>query len=355
MQKPAPRKILVIRLSSIGDILLTTPLLRLLPQRFPQAQIDFCIKERYAELLQAHPGLRQLLILEENRGWPGLVRLRRRIRSEKYDLIVDVHKNFRSMILADRRAKIVRYRKYYFKRWLLVHVHCNLFKQGVPVYRRYLDSVHIEDDGRYLDFFLSQSEKDSARNELQSRAGAGRLKRIGFAVGAGYETKQWPVDYFVSLAKLLLEQESMRIFIFGAEKDRPFADAIAGAAGEAAVHLCGQLTLRQTAAWIAEMDLMVTHDSGLMHLATAMKIPTLAIFGSTTRELGFFPEPPLGHVLEHPHLACRPCSHVGRHRCPKDHFRCMKEITPEAVAQRIYEMLHLQTSNRRNETCKADN
>lgn len=343
MHGSEPRKILVIRLSSIGDILLTSPLLRLLSLRFPQAQIDFCSKEKYAELLQPHPTLRQVLVLEPRGGWQALRRLKQRIRSENYDLIIDVHKNFRSLVLADGRAQITRYRKYYFKRWLLVHLGWNLLQDVPPVYRRYLESVqpwHLEDDGRYPEFFLTPAEKELARSAVQRLGSPGAERRIGLAVGAGYETKQWPVEHFVRLAGLLREKLAVRVFIFGAATDQAFAQPIAEAAGSAGVNLCGQLTLRQTAAWVAEMEVMVTNDSGLMHLATAVKTPTVALFGSTTRELGFFPAPPFVRVLERPDLSCRPCSHVGRHRCPKGHFRCMKEITADMVLHQIDELLN---------------
>jgi len=131
---------------------------------------------------------------------------------------------------------------------------------------------------------------------------------------------------------LLAERTTLRIFIFGDDRDRTVARRIAAAIGRAAVDLSGTLNLRETAAMIAAMDLMVTNDSGLMHLAVALGIKTVSIFGCTTRELGFFPDAPFNRVVENSGLACRPCTTMGRRRCPKGHFRCMTEVTPEQVS-----------------------
>ncbi|HPN36048.1 MAG TPA: glycosyltransferase family 9 protein [bacterium] len=334
-----PRKILVIRLSSIGDILLTSPLLRSLRRRFPQAQIDFCLKERYADLVKGHPYLRRRMILAAPYGWSELCRMRRLIRAEKYDLIVDVHRNLRSLFLRDRRARIASYAKHYWKRWLLVHAGVNRYQEVVPVYRRYLAGLApwgVQPDGQGLEFFLFEEDKAVARSRLAEFGLDPSVRRIGFAVGAGHATKQWPAEQFIALAGLFGEslagRTAPRIFLYGDDRDRTVAGRIATAIGSAAIDLSGALNLRETAAMIAAMDLMVTNDSGLMHLAVALGIKTVSIFGCTTRELGFFPDAPFSRVVENTGLACRPCTAMGRRRCPKGHFRCMTEVTPEQVA-----------------------
>jgi len=330
-----PQKILVIRLSSIGDILLTSPLLRSLHRRFPQAQIDFCIKERYADLVKGHPYRRHRVSLAAPYGWAELRRVRRLIRAEKYDLIVDVHRNLRSLFLRDHRARIATYAKHYWKRWLLVHAGVNRYREVVPVHRRYMAGLApwgIQADGQGLEFFLFEEEKAYARSRLAELGLDPSVRRIGFAVGAGHATKQWPAEHFIALAGLLAERTTLRIFIFGDDRDRTVARRIAAAIGRAAVDLSGTLNLRETAAMIAAMDLMVTNDSGLMHLAVALGIKTVSIFGCTTRELGFFPDAPFNRVVENSGLACRPCTTMGRRRCPKGHFRCMTEVTPEQVS-----------------------
>lgn len=331
----SPQKILLIRLSSIGDILLTSPLLRSLHGRFPQAQIDFCIKERYADLIKDHPYLRRRVILAEPYGWSELFRARRLIRAERYDLIIDVHRNLRSLFLRDPRARIATYAKQYWKRWLLVHAGVNRYQELVPVYRRYLAGLApwgIQPDGQGLEFFLCEEDKAFARSRLTELGVDPAVQRIGFAVGAGHATKQWPAEHFIALAGLLAGQTALRVFIYGDDRDRTVARRIAAAIGNAAIDLSGTMNLRETAAMIAAMDLMVTNDSGLMHLAVALGIKTVSIFGCTTRELGFFPDAPFSRVVENNGLACRPCTTMGRRRCPKGHFRCMTEVTPEQVA-----------------------
>ena len=353
-----PRKILVIRLSSIGDILLTSPLLRLLHRRFPLAQIDFCIKERYADLVKDHPYLRRRVILATPYGWSELCRMRRLIRAENYDLIVDVHCNLRSLFLRDRRARIATYDKQYWKRRLLVHAGVNRYQEVVPVYRRYLAGLApwgIEADEQGLEFFLSEEETDFARARLAALGIDPSARRIGFAVGAGHATKQWPAEHFIALAGRLTEllgqppdlpnglpnsgQTALRIFIYGDDRDRSVAQRITSGIGGAAMDLAGALNLREIAAMIAAMDLMDTNDSGLMHLGVALGIKTVSIFGCTTRELGFYPDAPFSRVVENTGLACRPCTTMGRRRCPKDHFRCMTGVSPEQVADAVIALL----------------
>ena len=331
--KGDPQKILIIRLSSIGDILLTSPLIRLLRRRFPSAEIDYCVKERYAELLTPHPYLRRLLTLRRDGRW-AMFRLRRQIKAENYSLVVDVHRNLRSLLLRDGRAHTVTYPKFRWKRWLLVRLGINRYNGIYPVYQRYLSGLtrwQIQDDGLGLDFFLTDEEKEFSRTWLANQQLGAETRRIGFAIGAGHATKRWPIEYFMDLARLLQARSPVKIFLFGGKQDQPSAAEIVKALGSLAVDLCGQFSLRRSAALLAEMDLMVANDTGLMHLAIALKVKTVAIFGCTTAELGFFPVASFSRVVQHSHLSCRPCSHVGWPHCPRIHFRCMREIAPKQV------------------------
>jgi len=351
-----PQTILIIRLSSIGDILLATPLLRALREKFPEARLDFVVKSDFAEVLRYHPAINQLYELNAKTGWPELKALGRRLREMRYDAIFDIHKNFRSSYLAAaaKPQRIFRHRKHVFRRWLLVNTKINLMQNVPPIYQRYLDAaapldiaVQPLDDGRWLELFWSERDEQAAGQELHERDWQPHLPLIGIAPGAGYFTKRWPAEYFGELAVSLLRQGN-QVVILGGTQDSDFAKKI-GQIVEAAlprerrelplIDLTGKLSLLSSAAVIKRCQLFVANDSGLMHIAEAAGTPLVAIFGSTTRELGFFPQLQTSHVHENLALSCRPCSHLGHHQCPLGHFRCMKEIKPNEVLAIVQKLL----------------
>jgi heptosyltransferase-2 len=337
-----PEKILVLRLSSIGDILLTTPLLRVLHARFPQSRIDYCIKERFQPLLAHHPYLQRIWTFPEGGGFKALMNLRRRIREEKYDVILDLHRNQRSWLLRDRRSHVTTFPKYYLRRWLLVRLGWNLFSSVEPVHRRYLQALkpwRITDDGQGLEFVITEDEKAFGQRYLKE-AGAGASQScFALAVGASYETKQWPAESFAQLAQRLIARYDARIILFGADKERVTSQKVADLVGDGIINATGMLDIRQTASVMAATTVVVANDSGLMHLAVALQKKTVAIFGSTTRELGFFPQASFSRVVENRTLSCRPCSHVGKHRCPKKHFRCMRDLSVAEVEAAVESLL----------------
>ncbi len=337
-----PNKILIIRLSSIGDILLTTPLLRILRKRFPEARIDFVIKARFAELLRTNPNINELIPLDPENGQEGLLEVRRRIKATGYDLVIDIHKNFRSLYL--RRAiphvRVVTHSKQLLKRFLLIKAGLNLFHEITPMHLRYIRAVRrwgIVDDGLGLEFFLDATADRQIALRLAERDGSRLL--VGMAAGAGFETKRWPAEYFLTVAKRLQIECAADILLLGNKADREITSPMAVALGSGVYDWVGTLSLQQSAAALARCHLLITNDTGLMHLACALKVPVIAIFGPTTRELGFFPVGPKAEVIENESLSCRPCTHMGSHRCPKGHFRCMQDVLPERVFQRASQIL----------------
>ena len=336
-------RILVVRFSSIGDILLTTPFLRVLRTKWPQAHVDFATKARFAPLLLHNPRIDGLLTLAEPGDFRSLRRLARQARETRYDYVLDLHKNWRSMWLGLRAgATVHRYRKDALKRFLLVSFHWNLYRRVVPVRERYFLAAPpewgLKDDGGPLEFVLSADERRWAEEEL-TRLGLGKKRPlIGLAIGAGYVTKRWPAEHFAALAHSLRKKRDAGILLFGDLRDSPAAGRIREVEPRA-VDLTGRSTLRQTAALLERCDAVVSNDSGLMHLAEALRRPLVAIFGSTTRELGFYPTCPNCLVVERPELKCRPCSHVGRNRCPRGHLACLRDISPREVEQALEGLL----------------
>lgn len=334
MMPANPKNILIIRLSSIGDILLSTPLLRLLRYHFPEVNIDFVIKKQFADLLRTNINISNLLLFDTNKGKKELAHLRDKIRQNRYDLILDIHKNFRSLFLSLflAKTKVKRYPKYYLKRFLLVRFGWNLYPQIIPVHQRYLLTVTpwgISDDGQGLDFIIAPSENSYITKRIKDFAHKKRL--VGLAPGASFANKRWPMEYYAQVAQKMQSNSDAEVVFLGNKNDRLITNKVAAMLTRDSLNLAGELSIMETAAAIGKLDLLITNDTGLMHLACALRIPTLAIFGPTTRELGFFPLDKQALVIENQELPCRPCTHMGSDKCPKKHFRCMLDILPEAV------------------------
>ena len=349
----SPQKILLIRLSAIGDILLTTPLLRALRTQFPEAQLDFVVKSEFAEILRHHPAINTLYELNVQNGWPELTALGRRLRAARYEVIFDIHNNFRSRYLthAAKPQRVLRHRKYVLRRWLLVRAKINLLQNTPPIYQRYLEAAApfnltapLSAAGFRLELFWRGEDNQRAEVELSSRQWQPQLPMLGLAPGAGFFTKRWPAEYFGALAVQCIQQ-GWQVAVLGGKQDAALAKIIASMVCEQLrdnaplLNLVGALSLTESAAVVKKCRMLVANDSGLMHIAEAVGTPLLAVFGSTTRELGFFPHLPTSRVIEHESLSCRPCSHLGFQQCPAGHFRCMREITVEKVWNAVQEMM----------------
>lgn len=339
MNSRTPQRILLIRLSSIGDIVLTTPLVRLLRKRFPDCEIDYLTKSRFKELICHHPELSRVLEFPDHGRSADLAHMRKMIRDRRYDLILDLHKNLRSLFLTalQNNGTIRRLKKYGFRRFLLVKTGINLYGHIVPVYKRYLDvagQLGIENDQLGTELYLPDETVVNVREQILHE-GSEQQKIIALAPGAGFATKRWPVERFRALAGQILAH-GYRCCVVGDQNDRELARQICDG-NPGCIDLTGKLSLLETAAVLALSEKVVCNDSGVMHIAEAVGTPVVAMFGSTVRELGFFPLRPQSRVIENRDIRCRPCSHVGRHHCPRGHFDCMRTLATERIASALFE------------------
>ncbi|RQV99347.1 MAG: glycosyltransferase family 9 protein [Calditrichaeota bacterium] len=342
------RKILVIRLSSLGDVILVTPLLRQLRNAYPTSEIDFLVRSDLADVIRYNPHISRLIEFRKDSDFAYLRKIRSRIWERDYDVILDIHRNLRSRLICFgmgispfHRTKVLKIRKNQFTRFLLVKFKINLYRKlhgrVIRVWEKYIRAAEPmgvkADDGR-PEIFIPPESVRAAQRLIESLPEHRNFTAI--APGARHFTKRWPPEYYADLIEKLYSELHMVSILIGGREDIPVVEEIISKvpAGSAII-AAGRYTLLETAAVIRNAELMVTNDSGLMHLATAFDVPVIAIFGSTVEELGFFPNSPLAEVLENKGLYCRPCSHIGRPGCPERHFRCMKDVTPGDVFRKI--------------------
>lgn len=341
------RKILIIRMSSLGDIILTSPVIRRLRQKFPDTQIDFLVREEYADLVRYNPHLSNIIELDVRRDRPELKALRDKIRRANYDVILDLHRNLRSAFLRRFPAHppVLRIKKNQLLRFLLVKLKINLYRKfydhPLSVAEKYLRAaapLGLPNDDLRLEMHLPpETIRKGAEiwSELEKEN-----YRVVMAPGARHFTKRWPPDYYAELIRMIYRENGWRTLLVGGPDEMAVIEEIQALAGEEIQQsLAGEISLLETFAMIREASFFISNDSGLMHAAAAFQKPQIALFGSTVKELGFFPLNPHAKVLENAALSCRPCSHIGRSVCPQKHFKCMLEVKPEAVLDCVMRLM----------------
>ena len=328
--------VLVLRFSAVGDVVLTSPAIEALKVAWPEARIVYALKERLAHLVQHNPNVDEVVAL---RAGEGPLSYARRLRAVKPTAVLDLHGKIRSKIL---RALIPSVRK--------VVWHKRDFRDTLPVklaLRPYHASMLFADRyhaaveelvGRELPrgrlrYFLGPD--DVAEAERVLRASGVDLSRpiFGLSPGANWETKRWPAERFAGLARRALA-EGVQVAVQGSEAEAPLGASIAQLA-PGTVDLCGKLDLRALGGFIARCAAFAANDSGPMHIARALGVPTLAFFGSTDPGMFDF----TGHQLLFAGVECSPCSFFGRRRCPRGHFRCMLDLDEDRAFRALQPLL----------------
>jgi heptosyltransferase-2 len=349
-------RILIIRFSSLGDILLVSPLIRLLHQKYPAAKIDFVVFREYSDLIRHHPALNKIFEFDKSEGFRGLNRIAGILRDQKYDVILDVHHNFRSSWLTLKAgtfssgSRVYRIKKQKIARFLLVKFKINLYQRlygrVIPVWEKYIRVArHLgitpgKNEAR-LEFYLPESVVQSCENILKEKNVT--LPYVTMAPGARHFTKRWPAEKYAEVINYLHRTRGLRTVLVGGPTDNiTTQEVLEKTERRNTVSLAGQISLTETAEIIRRSQLLITNDSGLMHVGSAMGLPLIAIFGSTVQEFGFFPVNSNSFVLQNQGLYCRPCSHIGRNACPEKHFKCMTEIETAAVIKLTEDILERQ-------------
>lgn len=328
-------KILVIRFSSLGDLVLLLPMLAELRSGLPACKIDLVTKEEYASLLDQNPDIDSLHLLNGG-GMSRLISLASTLRKQKYDVVIDAHNVIRSRLLSlmlPARKKI-RIRKNQVKKTLLIKRKLNLYSSTPSIRERYLaltERLGVDLSGDDYRLFIPETARRKIEG-LISRGVSGCASLVSIAPGARYDTKCWPEERFVALAGIL-KSRGYRLAFIGSGDQRDLCGRIAGDSDED-LNLAGKLSIIESAALLRMSSCLVTNDSAPLHIAEAAGTPVVAIFGPTVAEFGFFPHLKESIVIES-RLPCRPCSRNGSKPCHLKTKECLVSISAETVCNAV--------------------
>ena len=337
-------KIGIFQTSFIGDSVLTTPLIKKTKKLFPDTKIVVITRPQTKDIFQPLPEVSEV-ILNDKRGWnkiAGVWKTANAIRKSGIDILLVPHRSFRSALIAWLSGVPIRIgftssegRFFYTKTvpfsWMIHDAERNLsLLQGI---------AKESFGGEKLSMSYTPSAEENVARLIRDFNLSGK-KLVGIHAASAWPTKCWPMEYFVELITKLQTQLGVQaVLVGGGKKDADLGEKICQLSQGHAANLCGKTSLADLMALMKHFSLFITNDSGPMHIATAFDVPTLAIFGPTTRELGFFPYGTGHRVLEVKDLPCRPCALHGGKKCPLGHFKCMKDITPQQVFDNAKEML----------------
>ena len=325
-------KILVIRFSSIGDIVLTSPVVRCIKQQLPACELHFLTKSSYASIVHSNPFIDQVHTL--NDSTKNLIQT---LRSENFDVVIDLHKNLRtSRIKKALGVKSYAFPKLNIEKWLLV----NFKRKSMPelhVVDRYFEAVkalNITNDQQGIDFFIPKED------EVNIAETYGLNTYLAVAIGAQFATKRLPEHKLLEI----LSQINQPIVLLGGKEDQALGERLKiNLVNKTVLNLCGELSLTQSASLVKQSSALLTHDTGLMHIASAFNVPIISVWGNTVPELGMYAYRPMQkeniHIHQVKNLSCLPCSKIGDQKCPKGHFKCMEEQDSKEIAASVRQYL----------------
>jgi heptosyltransferase-2 len=323
-------KFLIIRFSSIGDIVLTTPVIRCLKEQMPDAEIHYLTKDSYAGILSSNPYISKIQILGSS--WDLMMH---QLQYENYDFIIDLHHNLRTLRIkrALKGVKHASFNKLNIQKWLLTAFKINRLPK-LHIVDRYLATVSsfgIQNDGKGLDYFFPEKDKIKAKDLPISHM----FGFVGVVIGAALNTKKLPVHKLIELCAGI----NFPIVLLGGPEDKQAGEEVAASDTIKIYNSCGKFSLHESADLVHRSRVIITNDTGLMHIAAAFQVPIISVWGNTVPEFGMYPyygDQPTQHFeAEVKGLSCRPCSKIGHNKCPKGHFKCMEMQDVNLVQQQV--------------------
>ena len=328
------KKILIIRFSSIGDIVLASPVFRCVKKQLSDTEVHFLTKLSYKIVTAANPFIDKFFYYDEN-----MEELLARLKAENYDHIIDLHNNFRSnkikRILSVDTHTID---KLTFKKFLLTQLNIDVMPDR-HITQRSLDAVlplGVKDDGGGLDYFIAK-EYELKRDDIPTSHLAGFIVIV---IGATYFTKRFPVHKIIELCSKI----NHPIILLGGNEDAANGKIIADNDSVKIYNACGKFNISESADIIKKAKLVISNDTGMQYIACALKRPVIALWGGTTPDLDVEPyygsnflrnlqKPVYENVILN--LKCQPCSKYGLNKCPLDHFNCMEKINVDTLVDKV--------------------
>lgn len=329
-------KILIVRFSSIGDIVLTTPLLRCIKEQRPDITVHYLTKDAFRPVLAGNKYIDKLHFLEED-----LDAVIKDLKKENFDYIIDLHRNLRSArVKRALKCKSYTFSKLNIRKWMLVNFKMKSIMPDKSIVLRYFDAVKglgIKTDGKGLDYFIPEYINLKNQDIPMSHWGG----YVGCVIGGSYSTKKLPVNKWIEFCT----QVPYPVILLGGPEDAAEGKEIAALDPVKIYNSCGKFNLNESA-WLIKLSrIVVTNDTGLMHIAAAFNKTIISLWGNTSPEMGMFPyygnnniktfPAPQSIIMENNDLNCHPCSKLGYSKCPKGHFKCMNSLDTKQMAEYV--------------------
>ncbi len=320
-------KFLLIRFSSIGDIVLTSPVIRGLKQQVEHSEVHFVTKKKNAGLVTSNPYIDKVYLLEEN-----ISELIHSLEKEQYDYVIDLHQNFRSnRIKRSLGCPAFSFDKLNWQKWLMVQCKINRLPEQ-HIVERYLETVSVfdvKDDGQGLDYFIPEGAGfDTTQLPLIFQNGY-----VAFVIAGTYFTKKLPAEKISEICREI----PYPVILLGGKEENEVGELVLSQSKGNVLNYAGKITLNQSASLVRDAKVVLTNDTGLMHIAAAFGKKILSFWGNTIPEFGMIPyqADKASERVEVTGLKCRPCSKLGHQKCPKKHFRCMSDMDVEKAVEWI--------------------
>jgi ADP-heptose:LPS heptosyltransferase len=334
-------KILIIRFSSIGDIVLTTPVIRCLKKQLPEAEVHYLTKASFRAVLEANPYLDKLHYLHDD-----LQTVITELQQEHFDYVIDLHHNLRTMRVKKALGKkAFSFNKLNVQKWIYTALKINVLPP-VHIVDRYMETVQslgVKNDGRGLDYFIPEKDKVK-ESDIPVAHLAGY---IGVVIGAAHNTKKLPLHKLKELCATIEHP----VILLGGKEDRAIGEEIAAVDRHKIYNACGKFNINESADLVRRAKLIISHDTGLMHIASAFKKQVISVWGNTVPQFGMYPyygnssTPSPGNnklpydIMEVRKLYCRPCSKIGYDKCPLGHFKCMEKISVQDMVDKVHQRI----------------
>ena len=323
-------KFLILRFSSIGDIVLTTPVVRCIKEQIENAEIHYITKPQFKPIVESNPYIDVVHVLKRSEK-----ETIRELKLMHFDYIIDLHRNIRTAKFKNR-LKIISFsfNKLNWEKWLFVNFKKNKMP-NIHIVDRYLETLKVFDiknDEKGLDYFIPEKDEVNLLDISEDFNNG----FVGVVVGAFHNTKKLTKEKLISICKNL----DKPILLIGGPENKNEAEEIKNAVGNNIYNTCGVYNINQSASLVKQANVILTPDTGLMHIASAFKKKIVSIWGNTVPEFGMYPylSHPDSEIIEVKGLKCRPCTKIGFKECPKKHFRCINDLDEAYIVKKIKEL-----------------